>query len=94
MNIQLHLLMMLAMILKQKRLFKMSYKNQLYQKLDMQKLNDSMYCEIMCRMHLGVESVCKDEAVISLTDDNLKNNQANHHWFVPIIATLELQRTR
>ena len=94
MNIQLHLLMMLATILKQKRLFKMSHKNQLYQKLDMQKLNDSMCCEIMCRTHLGVESVCKDEAVISLTDDNLKTNQVNHRWFVPIVVTLELQRTR
>ena len=94
MNIQLHLLMMLATILKQKKLFKMSYKNQLYQKLDMQKLSDNMCCEIMCRTHLGVESVCKDEAVISLTDDNLKNNQVNHRWFVPITVTLELQRTR
>ena len=94
MNIQLHLLMMLVMILKQKRLFKMSYRNQLYQKLDMQKLNDSMCCETMCRMHLGVESVCKDEAVTSLTDDNLKINQVNRRWFALIIVTLELQRTR
>ena len=94
MNIQLHLLMMLATILKQKRLFKMSYKNQLYQKLDMQKLSGNMCCEIMCRTHLGVEFVCKDEAATSLTDDNLENNQVNHRWFALIIVTLELQRIR
>ena len=94
MNIQLHLWMMLVTILTQKKLFRMSYKNQHYQKLDMRKLNDSMCYEIMCRTHLGVEFVCKDEAMTSLTDDNLENNQDNHRWFALIIVTLELQRTR
>ncbi len=94
MNIQLHLLMMLVMILKQKKLFKMCYRNQLCQKLDMRKLNASMCCEIMYRMHLGVEFVYKDEVVTNLIDDNRKTNQANHRWFVPIIVTLELRRTR
>ena len=94
MNIPLHRWMVLLMILKQKKLFKMSYKNQVYQKSDMQKLNDSMCCEIMCRTHLGVEFACKDEAATSLTGDNLENNQVNHRWFALITVTLELQRIR
>ena len=77
-NIQLHLLMMLAMILKQKKLFKMSYRSQLYQKLDMQKLSGNMCYEIMCRMHLGVEFAYKDEVVTNPIDDNQEINQDNH----------------
>ena len=94
MNIQLHQLMMLAMILKQKKLFKMNSKNQLCQKLDMQKLSDNMCYEIMYPMHLGVGSVYKDEAVTNPIDDNQKTSQANHRWFVQIIVTLEFQRIK
>jgi hypothetical protein len=86
--------MMLLTILEQKKLFRMNYKSQHYQKLDMRKLNDSMYYEIMYHTHLGVEFAYRVEAATSLTVDSPKNSQVNRRWFVLIIVTLELQRTR